>query len=130
MRQRPRGPRVDEIVGRGPSGAFAVAGIATAIVVRSCSRSTSSCTCRGGPSNERRGAAGRAGPQATAIAAERRWAVVVAIIAALVLMMIVTGLHWASMPPSRVETIDVKTLHLKGEFVESNLGTSSAPTAR
>jgi cytochrome c oxidase subunit 2 len=39
-------------------------------------------------------------------------------------MMIVTGLHWASMPPSRVETVDVKTLHLKGEFVESNLGTA------
>ena len=37
-------------------------------------------------------------------------------------MMVVTGLHWAAMPPSRVETIDVKTVHLKGEFVESNLG--------
>ena len=38
--------------------------------------------------------------------------------------MIVTGLHWASMPPSRVETVNVKTLHIKGEFVESNLGTA------
>jgi cytochrome c oxidase subunit 2 len=28
------------------------------------------------------------------------------------------------MPPSRVETIDPKTLHLAGEFIESNLGTS------
>jgi cytochrome c oxidase subunit 2 len=28
------------------------------------------------------------------------------------------------MPPSRVETVDVKTLHLTGEFVESNLGTA------
>ena len=62
--------------------------------------------------------------EAVAIAAERRWAVIVmAIIGLLVVMMIVTGLHWASMPPSRVETVDVKTLHLKGEFVESNLGT-------
>ena len=62
---------------------------------------------------------------AIAIAAERRWAwVVVAIIALLVVMMVFTGLHWAAMPPSRVETVDVKTLHLKGEFVESNLGTS------
>ena len=39
-------------------------------------------------------------------------------------MMVFTGLHWASMPPSRVETVDVKTLHVKGEFVESNLGTT------
>ena len=58
-------------------------------------------------------------------AAERRWATVVGvIIAALVLMMIVTGLHWASMPPSRVETIDPRTVHLQGEFVEGNLGTA------
>jgi cytochrome c oxidase subunit 2 len=58
-------------------------------------------------------------------AAERRWALVVGlIIAVLVLMMVVTGLHWASMPPSRVETVDVHTLHTKGEFVETNLGTA------
>ncbi|AKJ30871.1 cytochrome c oxidase subunit II [Caldimonas brevitalea] len=63
--------------------------------------------------------------EAVAIAAERRWVYVVgAIIALLILMMVVTGLHWASMPPSRVETVDVKTLHLKGEFVENNLGTT------
>ena len=60
-----------------------------------------------------------------AVAAERRWAVIVVlIIASLVAMMVITGLHWAAMPPSRVETIDVKTVHLKGEFVESNLGTA------
>ena len=59
-----------------------------------------------------------------ALAAERRWAYVVAIvIALLVVMMVVTGLHWAAMPPSRVETIDPRTLHVAGEFVESNLGT-------
>ena len=60
-----------------------------------------------------------------ASAAERRWAIVVGIIMVfIVLTMIVTGLHWAAMPPSRVETIDPRTLHLSGEFVESNLGTS------
>ena len=60
-------------------------------------------------------------------AAERRWSIVVGlIIASLVLMMIVTGVHWASMPPSRVETIDPRTLHVSGEFVESNLGTTLA----
>nr|WP_232533186.1 MULTISPECIES: cytochrome C oxidase subunit II [Ramlibacter] len=63
--------------------------------------------------------------EAIAVAAERRWAwVVMAITALLVLVMVVTGLHWAAMPPSRVETIDVRTVHIKGEFVESNLGTT------
>ena len=63
--------------------------------------------------------------EAVALAAERRWAwVVAAIIGALVLMMVFTGVHWASMPPSRVETIDPRTLHLSGEFAEGNLGTS------
>jgi len=62
---------------------------------------------------------------AVALAAERRWAIVVGvIIAAIVAMMIVTGLHWSAMPPSRVETVDVRTLHLAGEFVESNLGST------
>ena len=63
--------------------------------------------------------------EAVAVAAERRWAIIVgAIIAILVAIMIATGLRWASMPPSRVETVDAKTLHISGEFVESNLGTS------
>jgi cytochrome c oxidase subunit II len=63
--------------------------------------------------------------EAVAVAAEKRWAILVGIIIAmLVLMMIFTSLHWAAMPPSRVETIDPRTLHLSGEFVESNLGTT------
>ena len=65
--------------------------------------------------------------EAVAVAAERRWAWIVAlIIAVLVAMMVVTGLHWAAMPPSRVETIDPRTLHISGEFMEGNLGTSVA----
>ena len=69
--------------------------------------------------------------EAVSVAAERRWAlIVIAIIALLVLMMVVTGLHWAAMPPSRVEVVDVKTLHVKGEFVESNLGTALAPDGK
>jgi cytochrome c oxidase subunit 2 len=57
--------------------------------------------------------------------AERRWTWVVAgIITLLVVMMVFTGLHWASMPPSRVEVVDPRTLHIRGEFVEDNLGTS------
>jgi cytochrome c oxidase subunit 2 len=63
--------------------------------------------------------------EAIAVAAERLWAFVVGgIIVLLVATMIVTGLQWASMPPSRVETIDVRTLHVSGEFVEGNLGTT------
>ena len=62
---------------------------------------------------------------AIAWAAERRWALVVLAIAALlVATMVFTGLHWAAMPPSRVETVDLATLHLRGEFVEENLGTA------
>jgi cytochrome c oxidase subunit 2 len=57
--------------------------------------------------------------------AEKRWAWIVAgIIAVLVLMMVFTGVHWAAMPPSRVEVIDPRTVHIRGEFVEDNLGTS------
>ena len=66
-----------------------------------------------------------------AIAAERRWASIVgAILVLLVAMMVVTGVHWAAMPPSRVETVDVHTLHIAGEFVESNLGTEVAPDGK
>ena len=68
---------------------------------------------------------GQHAAEAVASAAERRWGIVVAvIIAALVASMIFAGIHWVSMPPSRVETIDPRTLHISGEFVESNLGTA------
>lgn len=60
--------------------------------------------------------------------AEWRWAIfVVGIIAVLVAMVIFTGLHWAMMPPSRVETINPTTLHVSGEFIESNLGSGVEP---
>jgi cytochrome c oxidase subunit 2 len=65
--------------------------------------------------------------EVVAIAAERRWVyIVMAIIALLLVMMVFTAVHWSAMPPSRVETIDVKTLHVAGEFVETNLGTTMA----
>lgn len=71
------------------------------------------------------------GAEGVAAAAERRWAIVVgAVIALLVAMMVFTGLHWAAMPPSRVETVDPRTLHLSGEFVEGNLGTSVSSDGR
>jgi len=57
--------------------------------------------------------------------AEARWAWIVgAIILFLVAMMAYMSLHWAAMPPVRTETVDPTTLHIAGEFVETNLGTA------
>jgi cytochrome c oxidase subunit 2 len=65
------------------------------------------------------------GSAAVAARVERKWAAVaVGIILLLVAMVVYTGLHWAMMPPSRVETIDPTTLHVSGEFIESNLGSA------
>ncbi|WP_198651556.1 hypothetical protein [Dyella sp. C11] len=65
------------------------------------------------------------GSAAVAARIERRWALmVVGIVALLVAIVIFTGLHWAMMPPSRVETIDPTRLHVDGEFIESNLGSA------
>ncbi|WP_175872387.1 cytochrome C oxidase subunit II [Burkholderia sp. BCC0397] len=59
---------------------------------------------------------------------ERRWATVaVGIVAVLVGMVVYTGVHWGMMPPSRVETIRPESLHVEGEFVESNLGSAAEP---
>ena len=63
-----------------------------------------------------------------AAAAESRWAWIVgAIVAFLVSMMAYMSLHWAAMPPVRMETIDPTTLHIAGEFVETNLGSAAEP---
>lgn len=62
------------------------------------------------------------------IRTERRWFVVM--IGMLVVMMAVivaTGVGHALHPPSNVETIDPLTLHLGGEFAESNLGAAAEP---
>jgi cytochrome c oxidase subunit II len=59
---------------------------------------------------------------------ENRWAAVsVAIVVLLVVMATFAGLHLAAMPQSRVETVDPRTLHLGGEFIESNLGSAVEP---
>ncbi|UGQ45458.1 cupredoxin domain-containing protein [Massilia endophytica] len=61
----------------------------------------------------------------SAVRAERRWALIVGgIIVFLTGMVVYMSLHWAAMPPLRMETIDPATLHLSGEFVESNLGSA------
>jgi cytochrome c oxidase subunit 2 len=57
--------------------------------------------------------------------AELRWTtLVVAIVTLLIGMMVYMGLHWATMPATRVETIDPTALHLAGEFTEDNLGSA------
>jgi cytochrome c oxidase subunit II len=58
---------------------------------------------------------------------EAGWALaMLGIIFLLLAMIVFTGLHWASMPPSRLEVIDATTLHQSGEFIEENLGTAVA----
>ena len=63
-----------------------------------------------------------------AAAAETRWAWIVgAIILFLTGMLVYMSAHWAAMPPVRMETIDPSTLHIAGEFVETNLGSGVEP---
>lgn len=58
-----------------------------------------------------------------ALRAELRWAaVVLAIVGLLIAMIVYMSLHWATMPVTRIETVDPTTLHLAGEFTEDNLG--------
>lgn len=60
--------------------------------------------------------------------AELRWTILVAAIVILLIgMMVFMSLHWATMPPTRVETVDPTTLHLAGEFTEDNLGSAVEP---
>jgi cytochrome c oxidase subunit 2 len=55
---------------------------------------------------------------------ELRWtAVVSAVVTVIMLAIIYAGLVHHINPPSNIETIDPTTLHLTGEFTESNLGT-------
>ena len=49
------------------------------------------------------------------------------IVGVLVGMAAFAGIHQATMPQGRVETTDPTTLHLSGEFVESNLGSALEP---
>ena len=56
---------------------------------------------------------------------ERRWAAVsLGIVVTLVFLATFAGVHQATMPQARVETVDPRTLHIAGEFIESNLGSA------
>jgi cytochrome c oxidase subunit II len=64
-------------------------------------------------------------PHDVAERSEKRWAYfVIAIIVFMLVVVVYSGVHWAMMPPSRVETIDPSRLQMSGEFVESNLGSA------
>jgi cytochrome c oxidase subunit II len=60
--------------------------------------------------------------------AEEGWATLAtAIVTLLVVLAAFAGVHQATLPQSQVETIDPVTLHLGGEFIESNLGSAVEP---
>jgi cytochrome c oxidase subunit 2 len=59
---------------------------------------------------------------------EERWiAIVLGMLGVMMAVIVVTGVTNALHPPSNVETIDPITLHLGGEFAESNLGAAVEP---
>jgi len=67
-------------------------------------------------------------PEEVVARTENHWVMIMA--AMLVVMMavlVVTGVSGALNPPSNVEVVEPVTLHLGGEFVESNLGTAIEP---
>jgi cytochrome c oxidase subunit II len=67
-------------------------------------------------------------PEEVVTRTEQHWFIVMAVM--LVVMMaviVVTGIAGALHPSSNVEIIEPQTLHLGGEFVESNLGTAIEP---
>jgi cytochrome c oxidase subunit II len=60
-----------------------------------------------------------------ALRIERRWAYLAfGIVGLLTLMAAVGGIHQALMPQAQLETVDPRTLHIRGEFVEANLGSA------
>jgi cytochrome c oxidase subunit II len=66
--------------------------------------------------------------EAVAARIERRWATLsIAVVGLLVGMAAFIGIHQATMPQGHVETADPRTLHLSGEFIESNLGSQVEP---
>jgi cytochrome c oxidase subunit II len=66
--------------------------------------------------------------EAVAVRIERRWATLsIVIVGVLVGMAAFIGIHQATMPQGHVETADPRTLHLAGEFIESNLGSAVEP---
>jgi cytochrome c oxidase subunit 2 len=67
-------------------------------------------------------------PEDVVARTEKRWIMIMAALLVVMLAIVVlTGITGALHPSSNVEVIDPTTLHLQGEFVESNLGTAVEP---
>src|SRR6266850_1139302 len=67
-------------------------------------------------------------PETVVARTEERWVAIMASMLGIMMVIIVmTGVTNALHPPSNVEVVDPQTLHLNGEFVESNLGTAYEP---
>jgi len=62
---------------------------------------------------------------AVAARAEGRWATfAIAILVLIVVLATIGGIRHSTLPQYQAETIDPSTLHISGEFVESNLGSA------
>jgi cytochrome c oxidase subunit 2 len=67
-------------------------------------------------------------PEEVVARTEKRWVMIMgAMLLVMLTVIVVTGIMDALHPSSNVEVIDPTTLHLQGEFVESNLGTAVEP---
>ena len=67
-------------------------------------------------------------PEEVVARTEKRWIMIMAsMLAIMMAVVVVSGIMGALHPSSNVEVIDPTTLHLQGEFVESNLGTAVEP---
>ena len=67
-------------------------------------------------------------PETVVARTEERWvAIMGSMLGIMMVIIVMTGVTNALHPPSNVEVVDPQTLHLNGEFVESNLGTAFEP---
>ena len=67
-------------------------------------------------------------PEEVVARTENRWVIIMAaMLAVMMAVIVITGVAGALHPSSNVEVIDPQTLHLGGEFAESNLGTAIEP---
>jgi cytochrome c oxidase subunit 2 len=67
-------------------------------------------------------------PEVVVARTEKHWVIIMSSMLVVMMAIIVaTGIVDALHPSSNVEVVDPQTLHLKGEFVESNLGAAVEP---
>jgi cytochrome c oxidase subunit 2 len=58
---------------------------------------------------------------------ELRWTgIALAAVVVMLAIIVLSAIAFAVHPPSNIETVDPATLHFRGEFIESNLGTTVA----